>query len=136
MTNRTAEWSHTLSDLLALATRLEDEGQYNIAKLVRAAAEALIRQAAFKIALPSEKDKLAHEIKQAIDALSKLGVNEDILAVLKRGAAAMADGRLPLISDLQWAATEQERPPSTLEIFADYQTTRAKIIVRPPIKFV
>jgi hypothetical protein len=99
MTNRKAEWSDTLLHLLALAARLEGEGQYNIAKLARAAAESLTRQAAFKIALPSAKDKLAHEIEQAIDALSRLSVNEEVLAALKRGAAALADGRLPLINE-------------------------------------
>lgn len=99
MTNRKAEWSDILLRLLALAARLEGEGQYNIAKLARAAAEALTQQAAFKIILPSEKDKLAYEIERAVDALSKLGVNEDVLAALKRGAAALADGRLPLITE-------------------------------------
>jgi rubrerythrin/uncharacterized damage-inducible protein DinB len=103
MTNRKAEWSDTLSHLLALAAKLEDEGQYNIAKLARAAAEALTRQAAFKIALPSERSKLAIEIEKAIDALSKLSVNENVLAALKRGSAAMADGRLPLINEMPHA---------------------------------
>lgn len=99
MTNHKPEWSDTLSHLLALAAKLEGEGQYNIAKLARAVAEALTRQAAFKITLPSEKDKLVNEIEQAIVALSKFDVNEDLLAALKRGAAAMADGRLPLINE-------------------------------------
>jgi uncharacterized damage-inducible protein DinB/predicted Zn-ribbon and HTH transcriptional regulator len=99
MTNRKAEWSDTLLHLLALAARLEGEGQYNIAKLARATAEALARQAAFKIALPAEKDRLASEVEQAVDALSKLGVNEEVLAALKRGAAAMANGRLALINE-------------------------------------
>lgn len=99
MTNRRAEWSDTLSHLLALATRLEGEGQYNIAKLARATAEALARQAAFKIALPSDKGELVNEIEQAIDALSELGVNQDVLVALKQGSAAMADGRLPLIHE-------------------------------------
>ncbi|MCL4298635.1 MAG: DinB family protein [Anaerolineae bacterium] len=99
MTNREAEWSDTLLHLLALAARLEGEGQYNMAKLARATAESLTRQAAFKIALPSEKDKLAGEVEQAIAALSKLGLNKDVLAALKRGGTAMADGRLPLITE-------------------------------------
>ncbi len=47
MTNRKAEWRGTLSYLLALAAKLEGEGQYNIAKLARAVAEALTRPAAY-----------------------------------------------------------------------------------------
>lgn len=103
MTNHKADWSDTLLHLLALAAKLEGEGQYNIAKLARAVAEALTRQAAFKIAMPSEKGKLVNEIERAVVALSRLGVNEEVLAALKRGAAAMADGRLPLINEIPHA---------------------------------
>jgi len=99
MTNREVEWGDTLSHILALAAKLEGEGQYNIAKLTRAVAEALTRQAAFKISLPSEKDRLANEIERTVVALSKLDVDEALIAALKRGAATMADGRLPLINE-------------------------------------
>jgi rubrerythrin/uncharacterized damage-inducible protein DinB len=99
MTNDKTEWSDTLSHLLALAAKLEGEGQYNIAKLARAVAEALTRQAAFKIVLPSEKDKLVNEIERVIIALSRFDMKEELLAALKRGSAAMADGRLPLIKE-------------------------------------
>jgi Zn finger protein HypA/HybF involved in hydrogenase expression len=99
MTNRKAEWGDTLSHILALAAKLEGEGQYNIAKLTRAVAEALTRQAAFKISLPSEKDRLANEIERAVVAMSKLDVDEVLIAALKRGAATMAEGRLPLINE-------------------------------------
>jgi hypothetical protein len=44
MTNNGSEWSNTLVHLLALAAKLEGEGQYNNAKLARAAAEALASQ--------------------------------------------------------------------------------------------
>jgi len=99
MTSHKSEWSDTLTHLLALAAKLEGEGQYNNAKLARAGAEALARQAAFEIALPSDRDKLAGEIERAVAALSRLGVDRALLAALKRGSAAMAEGRLPLISE-------------------------------------
>ena len=99
MTNRKAKWGDTLSHLLALAAKLEGEGQYNIAKLVRAAFEAMTRRAAFKLALPSEKDRLVSEIERAIATLSTLDADENLLAALRRGAAAMAEGRLPLIHE-------------------------------------
>ncbi len=37
------DWAHTLVDLLALAMRLEGEGQYNLTKLARSTADALSR---------------------------------------------------------------------------------------------
>ena len=39
-----SEWTHVLLHLLALASHLEGEVQSNLAKLVRAAAETLVRR--------------------------------------------------------------------------------------------
>lgn len=100
MTSYGTELSDTLAYVLALAAKLEGEGQYNIAKLLRAAAESLIQQAAFQTAMPSEKDELVAEVEQAIAILSTLNVNQDLLIALKRGAVAMAGGRLPLINEM------------------------------------
>ena len=99
MTSREAEWRDTLIHLLALATKLEGEGQYNNAKLARAAAEALARRAAFQIVLPSGRDQLVSEIERAVAALPRLGMDHALLDAMKRGAAAMAEGRLPLIQE-------------------------------------
>jgi uncharacterized damage-inducible protein DinB len=99
MTNRNADWSDTLSHLLALAAKLEGEGQYNIAKLARAVAESLTGQAAFEIALPSDREELADEIGRSVAALSQLDVDEALLDALTRGAATMSEGRLPLIDE-------------------------------------
>ncbi|HSR30920.1 MAG TPA: DinB family protein, partial [Anaerolineae bacterium] len=78
---------------------LEGEGQYNNAKLARAAAEALARQAAFELTLPSGRDELVSEIEQAVAALFRLGMDNALLDAMKQGAAAMAGGRLPLIQE-------------------------------------
>ena len=99
MSNNGSERSSTLVHLLALAAKLEGEGQYNNAKLARAAAEALARQAAFELTLPSGRDELVSEIEQAVAALSRLGMDNALLDAMKQGAAAMAEGRLPLIQE-------------------------------------
>jgi rubrerythrin len=99
VTRYNSEWGNTQTHLLALAAKLEAEGQYNNAKLTRAAAEALARQAAFETVLPSGKDKLVGEIKRAAAALSRLDMDEALVDALQRGAAAMAEGRLPLIHE-------------------------------------
>jgi hypothetical protein len=93
------QWADDLVHLWGLAARLEGEGQYNIAKLLRAATDALARRAAYRLDLPSSKDGLASEIDRAIAALSRLDGDEDLLAALGRGAAAMAEGRLPFIHE-------------------------------------
>lgn len=43
---QTSQWTGTLVQLLSLALRLESEGQYDIAKLTRAQADAISRRAA------------------------------------------------------------------------------------------
>lgn len=49
------EWKDAFVRLLALASRLEGEGQYNLAKLARAASDAMSRRAAYQLAMPSDK---------------------------------------------------------------------------------
>jgi uncharacterized damage-inducible protein DinB len=92
-------WADDMSFLLALAARLEGEGQYNIAKLLRAAADAMTRRAAYRLDLPSDKAALNDEIERAIAVLSRQEVGPDLVAALRRGSDAMAEGRLPLIHE-------------------------------------
>lgn len=92
-------WGHSLVHLLALASRLEGQGQYNIAKLLRAATDSMARRAAYQLVLPSDTDQLGREIERAVAALDGLSIGEDLAGTLKRGAAAMAERRLPLIHE-------------------------------------
>lgn len=97
MTTDRPDWADTLVHLLALASRLEGEGQYNLAKLMRATADSLSRQAAYRVALPAGGDALAADIKQTAAVLSRLGVNAEMLSALRQGASMMAGGGIPLI---------------------------------------
>lgn len=98
MTTIKSEWADTLLHLFALASRLEGEGQYNLAKLARAAADSLCRQAAYPIYLPTDSEKLNADIQQTIEALSCLNVSADLLFALKQGADFMAQGKLSPIT--------------------------------------
>jgi len=97
MMTKKYEWGDTLAHLLALASRLEGEGQYNLAKLARAAADSLSRQAAYILEIPTEKEELSAAIKETADILTGLDVNADLVTALKQGADIMAEGRLPHI---------------------------------------
>ncbi|MEJ2487051.1 MAG: DinB family protein [Anaerolineales bacterium] len=97
MTGKPSEWKDTLVNLFALASRLEGDGQYNLAKLARATADSLSRQAAYELEIPTRKDELAAAIKKAAGELSSFEVNPDVIAALTQGADVMAYGRLPLI---------------------------------------
>ncbi len=85
--------------LLALASRLEDEGQYNVAKLARAGSDALGRSAAWQLAQPGGSVDLAGQVEQAATALAGLGGDAGLAAALRRSASALAEGRVPLIDE-------------------------------------
>jgi hypothetical protein len=88
-----------MATLLALAARLEGEGQYNNASLLRAAADSLARRAAHAAALPEDAAALPAEMDAAIAMLAEAGQGEGLLDALRRGRGALAEGRLPLIHE-------------------------------------
>lgn len=97
MSANNSEWKDNLIRLFALASRLEGEGQYNLAKLARGTADSLSRQAAYQLDMPTDKEALSETIKDTAEALTHLEVNADLVTALKKGADIMAEGRLPLI---------------------------------------
>lgn len=94
-----SRWAHILQLLLTLALRLEGEGQYNIAKLARAAVDSLSRQVAYQHSMQDDVPDLVDEIKMVAEALSKLGMNESLLLAFKNGAAALSEKRIPMIHE-------------------------------------
>ena len=93
------EWRQALVNLLALALRLENEGQYNLAKLARATADALARRAAYGHARAGGGGDLPAAVNQVIDGLAGLEVSEELGLAFRRGTAALAEGRLSLITE-------------------------------------
>lgn len=96
--NDDTNWKDTLIHLFALASRLEGEGQYNLAKLMRAAADSLCRRETYPLDIPGDVDILTAEVQQAIAALSGMDMNADLLAAMTQGAAFMAQGKLSPIT--------------------------------------
>lgn len=99
MANNEPEKWNTLIHAFALAARLEEEGQYNLAKLVRAACDALIRQDAHQLEISGHKPELAGETMQTISSFTILGIDSQLVAGMQRGVAAMSEGRLPQIEE-------------------------------------
>ncbi|MCC7362217.1 MAG: DinB family protein [Anaerolineales bacterium] len=83
-----------ITHALALAARLEDEGQFNQAKLLRAACASRLTQAAHQFNLPSNPAAWLDEADRAIQSLAELGTPDDLLAALRHARAAQAAGRL------------------------------------------
>jgi hypothetical protein len=69
----------TISRLLALAARLEGEGQYNNAKLLRAAVDSLLTRAAHRLDLPADKAALLAETDRALESFSGLNARPEWL---------------------------------------------------------
>ncbi|NOR82829.1 MAG: hypothetical protein GQ526_04990 [Ardenticatenales bacterium] len=99
MTTNNDAHDSILIRLHAIASKLEGEGQYNVAKLARAAADSLLRTAAYPIELPVQKDKLASEVHGIAARLSDLEMHVDLVESLKAGASAIGEGRLPMLED-------------------------------------
>jgi len=99
MNSSSSEFNETLVHLYAVASRLEGEGQYNNAKLARAAADGLCRQAAYHLHLPATVQGLAAEIQRLCDALDSLDFSQPLVAAMRAGAGAMSAGRLPMIDE-------------------------------------
>lgn len=94
-----AKIGKTIPELYALAARLEGVGQYNNAKLVRAAAEAITRRAAYDLKLPAKHEEISPKLDAAIDTLAEFEVTAPLVETVKRGARAMAEGRLAMIDE-------------------------------------
>lgn len=90
----------TLTRLLALAAGLESEGQYNNAKLLRAAVDALLTRAAHELRLPGDKAALLAESERAIAALAALDLPGELTDTMRQAHAALAEGRLPRYADV------------------------------------
>ena len=101
MTMQDEKWASELVHLLALAASVERKGQYNIAKILRASADAIARRAAFQLGITKDRATLIEEIERVKDALSNHEVNQDFVAALIRGKRAMTEGHLPLINEIQ-----------------------------------
>jgi uncharacterized damage-inducible protein DinB/rubredoxin len=97
MAKAVTEWNDMIAPLMALAARLEGEGQYNIGKLARAAADSLSCRAAYAVDMPTDKDALAQKVREAADGLAALDVNPALVTALRRGADIMAAGDLPMV---------------------------------------
>ena len=99
MIEPSGDWAQTIVHLLALAERLEGHGQYNLAKLARAAADSLGRRAAYNLNLPHDPQALAGKLGRLLAVLSDYGLGNDVVGAMERGPSAMAGGRLPLYDE-------------------------------------
>lgn len=88
-----------IPELYALAGRLEGVGQYNNAKLIRAAAEAIVRRAAYDLDLPAKNEQITQKLNAAIRTLAEFEITAALGDTVKRGAQAMSEGRLAMIDE-------------------------------------
>lgn len=93
------KWTRVLLPLLSLALRLEGEGQYNLAKLVRAVVDSLCRRAPYHNNRSEEQYGLIDQVEGVIESLSQLEVDQGLLVAFRSGSKALAEGRIPSIAD-------------------------------------
>jgi len=93
------DWTQAIQPLLTLALQLEREGQYNLAKLVRAAVDSMERRAAYQSPAPAGGGRLVSAFALAADSLADLEVGGQLIDALRKGTVALAEGRIPSITD-------------------------------------
>lgn len=96
MMNSKTIWADALIHLFALASRLEGEGQYNLAKICRATADSMARRVAWEFDLPGDKETLANDIERIAASLD----DADLQTAFRAGASALTSGRLSLINEI------------------------------------
>lgn len=84
----------SITHLLALAGRLEAEGQLNNAKLLYAAVDSILTRSAYKQEIPTDKAALVAETDRAIAELAELDFEPDFLRTLHQSRHALSEGRL------------------------------------------
>ena len=99
MSNPDDEFRTTVVHTLALASRLEGEGQYNQAKLLRAAIDSLLRRDAYRVNLPYGVASLVGDLMMAVSNLTALDLDPDLIAAIQTGGSVMAEGRLSLFDE-------------------------------------
>ncbi len=85
--------------LHALARKLEEEGQYNVAKVARATADSFVRSKAYTLQLSSRKDELSREGMSIHEDLVSFDLDEGLLNAFKVGALAIGEGRLTMFDE-------------------------------------
>jgi DinB superfamily len=99
MSKPDADFRTTIVHSLALASRLEGEGQYNQAKLLRAAVDSLLRRETYRVDLPYGVSSLVGDLMMAVSNLTSLDLDPDLVAAIQKGGAVMAEARLSLFDE-------------------------------------
>jgi hypothetical protein len=85
--------------MLALAARLEAEGQVNLSKLVEAAVYGRLRRAAWQSRPAITAATMQADLDLAVDSLKRESLNPELIAVLETGSRMLGEGRVPLFQD-------------------------------------
>lgn len=88
-----------IARLEALAQTLEGQGQYNVAKLARAAGASLVRSSARGLEVDSSRESLSAQVESVAGELSDLQLDPDLVQALRSGSQAIAEGRLAMIDE-------------------------------------
>jgi uncharacterized damage-inducible protein DinB len=85
--------------LIALAMRIEGQGRYNLAKLLRAAADAIVRRGAHDLLFELPGVPLQERLDGLSDAWADDAHLAPLVPSLRRAAVRLADDAVPLMAD-------------------------------------
>lgn len=100
MATEQADVGEILIRLHAFARKLEEEGQYNLAKAARAASDSLVRSQAYALQLSSRKDDLASEGMSILAELVSFDLDAALLEAFEAGTSSLVADRLAMFDEL------------------------------------
>ncbi len=92
--------THDAVHLLALAAAMEQEGQYNIAKALRAGCDAILTKSAYSMNMASDKTSLIEELTWGINVFESNEESRGLSRALQEGKQALIEDRLPLVENI------------------------------------
>ena len=92
--------AHDAVHLLALAAAMEQEGQYNIAKALRAGCDAILTRFAYSMNMPSDKPSLIEGLTRGIDVFERNEESRGLSRALQEGKQALIEDRLPFVENI------------------------------------
>lgn len=98
--NNYEDLGNEIIQILALKTKIDSKGQYNVSKLLQLGIEGIITRFAYNTVVSRDTDSLIKGIEHVKEIFQKYQINQEVITALELGKNAMSANRLPLHNEI------------------------------------
>lgn len=98
--NNYEDLGNELIQILALKTKINSKGQYNVSKLLQVGIEGILTRFAYDTKVNRDTDSLIKGIEHAMEVFQKYQINQEVINALEVGKKAMLDNLLPFHDEI------------------------------------